>query len=171
MKSIKLILINTLILIIGLGLVGGSMSQRNAEAARLEQIPPMQINKLGNYRGQYLTVLYAVGARPFISTESSQIILSQVKDSYTIPISADTMKLGSVTVAKEGFRPAYNIIVFIVSPQPNYSWVNADGTVPQGISATNYHMSSLISAINKSQVDDFIAVQGSAAILQVNLVK
>ncbi|WII73688.1 hypothetical protein QJS83_07345 [Bdellovibrio sp. 22V] len=171
MRSLKLIIINALTLIIGLGLMSGSVSQRNAEAARFETIPALQVNKLGNMRGQYLTVLYAVGSRPFISTDSSQISISQVKESRTVYISDDAMTLPTVQVEKEGFRPSYNIIVFVVSPQPNYSWVNADGSVPQGMSLTNNHMSSLINAINKTDVDGFVSAQGEAATLQVNLVK
>ncbi|MEK2646018.1 hypothetical protein [Bdellovibrio sp. BCCA] len=171
MRSLKLIIINALTLIIGLGLMSGSVSQRNAEAARFETIPSLQVNRLGNMRGQYLTVLYAVGSRPFISTDSSQISISQVKESRTVYISEDAMTLPSVQVEKEGFRPSYNIIVFVVSPQPNYSWVNADGSVPQGMSLTNNHMSSLINAINKTDVDGFVSAQGETATLQVNLVK
>lgn len=171
MRSLKLIIINALTLIIGLGLMSGSVSQRNAEAARFETIPSLQVNRLGNMRGQYLTVLYAVGSRPFISTDSSQISISQVKESRTVYISDDSMTLPTVQVEKEGFRPSYNIIVFVVSPQPNYSWVNADGSVPQGMSLTNNHMSSLINAINKTDVDGFISAQGEASTLHVNLVK
>lgn len=171
MRSLKLIIINALTLIIGLGLMSGSVSQRNAEAARFETIPSLQVNRLGNMRGQYLTVLYAVGSRPFISTDSSQISISQVKESRTVYISDDSMTLPTVQVEKEGFRPSYNIIVFVVSPQPNYSWVNADGSVPQGMSLTNNHMSSLINAINKTDVDGFISAQGESSTLHVNLVK
>lgn len=171
MKSLKLIIINALTLIIGLGLMAGSFSNRDAQAARFETIPSLQVNKLGNMKGQYLTVLYAVGSRPFISTDSSQISISQVKESRTLYISEDTMTLPAVQVEKEGFRPSYNIIVFVVSPQPNYSWINADGSVPQGMSMTNNHMSSLINAINKTDVDNFVATTGEAGVLQINLVR
>lgn len=170
MKSLKLIIINALTLIIGLGLLSGSVSYRSAEAARFETIPSLQVNRLGNFRGQYLTVLYAVGARPFISTEPSQITISQVKEARTVYISSDSVSLPKTQVEKEGFRPSYNIIVFVVSPQPNYSWLNADGTLPQGMSPTNYHLSSLVNAINKTDVEKFIATSGEDGLLQVNLV-
>lgn len=170
MKSLKLIIINALTLIIGLGLLSGSVSYRSAAAARFETIPSLQVNRLGNFRGQYLTVLYAVGARPFISTEPSQITISQVKEARSVYISADSMSLPKVQVEKEGFRPSYNIVVFVVSPLPNYSWINADGSLPQGMSNTNYHMSSLISAINKSDVDKFLTTNTVEDILHINLV-
>jgi hypothetical protein len=169
MKSFKLFIINALTLIIGLGLMSGSFSQRNAEAARFDTVPSLQVNKLGNFNGQYLTVLYAVGSKPFISTDTSQISVSQIKDSRTIFISSDTMTLPAVQVEKEGFRPSYNIVIFVVSPQSNYSWINTDGTIPQGSTDTGNHSSSLISAVNKSDVDDFVTAQGADAVLQVNL--
>lgn len=169
MRSFKLIIINALTLIIGLGLMSGSVSQRNAEAARFETIPSLQINRLGNLRGQYLTVLYAVGSRPFISTDASQINISQVKESRTVYLTSDAVTLPAVQVEKEGFRPSYNIVVFVISAQSNYSWVNADGSVPQGVSATNNHMSSLINSINKTDVDNFISSSGQDATLTVNL--
>ncbi len=169
MRSLKLIVINALTLIIGLGLMSGSVSQRNAEAARFETIPSLQINRLGNLRGQYLTVLYAVGSRPFISTDASQINISQVKESRTVYITSDAVTLPAVQVEKEGFRPSYNIVVFVVSSQANYSWINADGTVPQGISATDNHMSSVISSVNKTDVDNFVTASGADSTLSVNL--
>lgn len=171
MKSLKLIVINALTLLIGLGLLTGSLSQRNANAARFEVIPSLQIAKLGNYRGQYLTILYAVGSRPFISTDSSQINISQVKESRTIYITDETMKTPIAEVEKEGFRPSYNIVVFVVSPQPNYSWVNADGTIPQGATSTNNHQSALVNTVNRVDIDAFIKANGDTAVLTINLQK
>lgn len=171
MKSLKLIIINALTLIIGLGLLTGSLSQRSANAARFETIPALQVGTLGNYRGQYLTILYAVGSRPFISTDASQINISQIKESRTIYITDDAMATPAVQVEKEGFRPSYNIIVFIVSPQPNYSWVNADGTIPQGMASTNNHLSSLINTVNRTNVDSFVTANGEKAVLTINLTK
>lgn len=171
MRAFKLVVINALVLIIGLGLMSGSLSQGTAQAARFETIPAMKVNKLGNLRGQYLTVLYAVGSRPFLSTDPSQINISQVKESRTVYITEDAMSLPAVQVEKEGFRPSYNIVVFIVSPQQNYSWVNADGSVPQGMTSTNNHLKSIANSINKTDVDAFIASSGEGATLQVNLNK
>ncbi|MBO9665775.1 MAG: hypothetical protein J7501_03065 [Bdellovibrio sp.] len=169
MRSFKLFIINALTLIIGLGLMSGSVSQKTAHAARFETIPAMQVNKLGNLKGQYLTALYAVGSRPIISTDSSQINISQVKESRTIYITGDSVSFPTVQVEKEGFRPSYNIVVFIVSPQQNYSWVNADGSLPQGMTKTENRLSSKINTINKSDVDAFVATSGEKAVLQVDI--
>ena len=171
MRALKLVIINALTLIIGLGLMSGSLSQGTAQAARFETIPAMKVNKLGNLKGQYLTVLYAVGSRPFLSTDPSQINITQVKESRTVYITADAMALPAVQVEKEGFRPSYNIVVFVVSPQQNYSWVNEDGSTPQGTTATNNHLRSVANSINKTDIDAFIAASGETATLDVNLNK
>lgn len=169
MKSLKLIFINALTLVIGLILISGSFTQKSANAARFETIPSIQVNKLGNLRGQYLTAIYAIGSRPIISTNPSQINISQVKESRTIYLTSDSMTLPAVQVEKEGFRPSYNIVVFVVSPQSNYSWINADGSIPQGMTATSNHTSSIMSSINKSDVDTFVTTNGAEAVLSVNL--
>lgn len=169
MKSLKFLIINALTLFIGLGLMSGSLSSRNAEAARFEKIPAIQVHQLGNMRGQYLTALYVVGSRPFISTDSSQINISQVKESRTIYISADSMQLPAVQVEKEGFRPSYNMVVFVVSPQANFSWVNADGTAPQGMSLTNNRQRSKTVTINRSDIENFVKGNGEEAVFQMSL--
>jgi hypothetical protein len=169
MKSLKLVIINALTLIVGLGLMSGSLSTKSAKAAKLETVSSIQVNKLGNYKGQYLTVMYAVGSRPFISTDPSQLNISQVKESRTVYITGDNVTLPQVQVEKEGFRPSYNIVVFVVSPQQNYSWVNADGTAPQGMPTTPNRLTNKISAINKSDVDSFVTAKGDKAVMPFDL--
>lgn len=169
MKSFKLVIINALTLIVGIGLMSGSLSTKSARAAKLESVPSIEVSKLGNYKGQYLTVLYAVGSRPFISTDASQLNISQVKESRTVYITGDSVTLPQVQVEKEGFRPSYNIVVFVVSPQQNYSWVNADGTAPQGMPTTPNRLANKINAVNKSDVDSFIAAKGEKAVMPFSL--
>ncbi len=168
-KTIKLAIINFVTLLIGLGLLSGSVSLKNAQAARFETIPPVQITHLGNYKGQYLTVLYAIGSRPFISTEATQLTLTQVKDSRTVYITSDKMALPAVQVEKEGFRPSYNMIVVIVSPKADFGWVNADGTRPQGTSMTNNKDVAVLNIINKVNVDNFITANSSNTLLEIDL--
>lgn len=170
-KTIKLAVINLLTLIIGLGLMSGSVSQRDAQAARFESIPALRVNSLGNFRGQYLSVLYVVGSRPFIATDKSQINIAQIKDSRTLYITSDSMELPAVQVEKEGFRPSYNMIVFVISPQADFGWVNADGSVPQGGLKTNNRQINLLNSVNKSDVDNFVSARGENAVLDVDILQ
>lgn len=153
MKSFKFILINALTLIIGLGLMSGSVSQRKAQAARFETIPGLSVGGLGNLRGQYLTLLYVIASRPLIATESSQITVTQVKESRTVYIAADQMTLPAVRVEKEGFRPSYNMVLLVTSAQPDFSWTNADGSTPQGSPITANHNFGLMKILGKSDIE------------------
>lgn len=169
MKTFKLAVINIVTLLIGLGLLSGSVSLKSAQAARFETIPAVKVTSLENYRGQYLTVLYAVGSRPFTSNDSSQLSLSQVKDSRTAYITSDSMSLPSVQVEKEGFRPSYNMIVVVVSPSADFGWVNADGSQPQGSPPTNNKEILALNVINKTDVASFVKKQKGNAVLTVDL--
>lgn len=169
MKSLKFVIINALTLIIGLGLMSGSISQKDAQPAHFEAIPSLKITQLGNYRGQYLTVLYAVGSRPLLADDENKISLSQVKDSRTAYITGDSLQLPSTQVEKEGFRPSYNMVLFVVSKQPNFSWINSDGRLPQGLTLTKNQQRSLIKSLNKSEIETFTKARGQKMAYVVRL--
>jgi type IV secretory pathway component VirB8 len=58
-----------------------------------------------------------------------------------------------------------------VSPQENYSWKNADGTMPQGMVNTGNHAATFVQSINKKDIDDFVAAQGENAVFSIDLVR
>lgn len=160
MKSLKFLFINALMGIIGLGLMSGSFSANDAQAAAMETVPKIQIQKIGNFKGQYLTAFYAVGTRPFLSTDSSQVTLSEVKVSKTEQITADFVTLPALDLQKQGFRPGYNIVLIVISPSANFSFVNADGSVIAGMSKTDNHRASLIRSFSKSELESLATGQG-----------
>lgn len=169
MKSFKFILINALTLIIGLGLMSGSVSQRKAQAARFETIPALSIGGLGNHRGQYLTLIYAIASRPLIATESSQITVTQVKETRTVYIAADQMTLPAVRVEKEGFRPSYNMVIAVLSSQADFSWINADGSTPQGSAKSGNHRFELMKILSKSDIEARMEQNPTQTSLSVDL--
>jgi len=152
MKSLKLLAINALTLIVGLGLMGGSFSNNQAHAAQVEVVPKIQIQNLANYRGQYLTAYYSVGTRPFLATDSSQVTLTEVKGIVTQVIENDFVILPSIELQKEGFRPGYNLVVVVISPLPDYSFLNADGSAILGMPLTNNQRASLIRSFSKAEI-------------------
>jgi hypothetical protein len=160
MRSLKLFIINALTLIVGIGLMSGSFSSRDAVAAPVDSVPKIQVQKLGNYRGQYLTALYTIGTRPFLGTDSSQVTLTELRESRAVLIGADFVDLPALELIKQGFRPGYNLLVFVISPEPNYSWVNANGAPVANMTPTENHRATLIRSYTKGEVEALIAGQG-----------
>lgn len=173
MKTLKYMLINMLTLVLGLGVMSGYIYQRHAEAARIDTVPALKITGLGNKMGQYLNVIYAVGSEPFISTAQDQVNISHVKSLDTLRITADTMMVPSIQVVKEGFFPSYNMVVLVVSPQPNYSWQDADGSSPQGMTTSTNHVATLVHPIPRSDLETnaVTAPGASAPVFAVDLSK
>lgn len=160
MRSLQFLFINALTLVIGLGLMSGSFSANDAQAAPTETVPKIQVQKLGNYKGQYLTAFYAVGTRPFLSTDSSQFTLSEVKAVKTEVVSTDFVTLPSIDLQKSGFRPGYNLVVVAISPSPDFSFNNADGSAITGMPATANHRASLLRSFSKAEIESLATSQG-----------
>lgn len=160
MRSLKLLVINTLTFIVGIGLMSGAFSGRDAMAGPTDTVPKIQVQKLGNYRGQYLTAFYALGTRPFLSTDSSQVTLSEVKASRTVFIGADFVDFPSIELAKQGFRPGYNLLVLVISPEPKFSWQNANGAAVENMEASNNHRASLIRSFTQGEIEALLTGQG-----------
>lgn len=169
MKQLKLLTINFLTLLVGLGLMTGSISQQDAFAARFDTVPALEVSNLGNYRGQYLTVIYAIGAKPLFSTNDTQVILSQVKESRSSMIKDDQLNFASIQVEKEGFRPSYNMIVVVVSPEPQFTWVNADGTVPRGVSTSNNRQKNRIFVLNRADLENALTATSDQTPFKIRL--
>lgn len=160
MRSLKLFFINALTVIIGLGLMSGSFSSRDAQAAPTESVPKIQVQKLGNFRGQYVTAFYAVGTRPFLSTDSSQFTLSEVKAVKTQVVSTDHVTFPQLELEKHGFRPGYNLVVIVVSPEPDFSMANANGSAITGMPKTGNNRASLVRSFSKSEIESLMTGQG-----------
>lgn len=160
MRSLQFLFINALTLIIGLGLMSGSFSNNDAHAAPTEVVPKIQVQKIGNYRGQHLTAFYAVGTRPFLATDSSQVTLSEVKGLRTEVVTSDFVTLPQIELQKQGFRPGYNLVLIVISPQPNYSFVNANGAAIAGMPKSNNQRASLIRSFSKAEIEALITGQG-----------
>jgi len=160
MKSLKFFIVNALIFIIGLSLVSGTFSNNAAEAAPTELVPKIQVQKVGGYRGQYLTAFYAVGTHPFLATDSRQVTLSEVKEIRTVQIDGDSVVLPPVELQKQGFRPGYNLVLFVISPDPDFSFVNPDGSAITSMPATSNHRISAIEAVFKTDLEALAQAQG-----------
>lgn len=161
MKSLQFIFINALTAIIGLSLMSGSFSNNDAHAAASDLVPKIELQKLGNYKGQFLTAYYAVGSRPFIATDSSQVKLTEIRSVNTQAIDSDVVVLPALELQKQGFRGGYNLLVLVISPVPGFSWLNADGSQTAGASVSENHRATLIRSFSKAEIESLAVGQGA----------
>lgn len=150
MKSFKLFMINALTLIVGLGLMSGSFSSQDASASGSENVPKIQVQKLSSYRGQYLTVYYGYGTRPFLNSDVQALKLNEIKETRTSYIAGDYVDLPTLQLAKDGVRLGYNLAVFVVSREPRFDWSNL-------VARQN---ASLIQAYTKGEIEALKTGQG-----------
>lgn len=150
----KLSLMNLLTLILGIGLMSGPISEKKATAVGSTEVPTLTVTHLGNYRNQYLNVLYVVGSRPILSTSVKNLIVHEVKKQVAFEIQNDTEQIPRIEIEKEGNSPAYNYVLFVVSPHPQFSWINSDGSLPKGMSYTSNNMIFALQNLTKSDIDN-----------------
>lgn len=146
-------IINILTLVLGIGLMSGSISEKKATAVGSTEVPEIKITHLGNYRNQYLNVLYVIGSRPILATSDKNLIVHEVKKQLVFEIQDDTEVVPRTEIEKVGNNPAYNYILFVVSPHPEFSWVNQDGSLPKGMKYTRNNMIFSLKNLTKSEVD------------------
>jgi len=104
---------------------------------RTNVVPEINLTGLGNYRGQFATIIYANGRPAVISSSSptqKQVVLRSVSLTATKQISGDGVVFPKTDISNVGFI-TYNMIVFVVHREPQFTWVNANGTVPEGVAA------------------------------------
>src|SRR5665213_1144217 len=108
-----------LTLILGLGLMLSTLIDRQAKASLMDEVPAIHLHGLGNFRGQSLTVMYVLGSKPILATDSQQVYVSKVKAESTHIIQNDDVELPAQQIEKENFHGSYNMILVLVSAQAN----------------------------------------------------
>lgn len=170
LPSLKLFIVNTLTLLTFLALVSGVVPTSPANAGdQGAQIPPVAVIDLGNYRGQYLNVIYAQAYKPFMSRDSALLSVEKIARVESFKIKGDSLKLSPQKLPSDGSAAPYNRIIFVISPQKNFSWKNADGSIPEGVLSTKNQQISLVNSINRKTVEKFIELHGEKQTLEVVL--
>ncbi len=127
-----------------------------ALAGRTVTVPAIQLQKTGNFLGQYATIYYGFEKTTIIQADASVIALSSVRMTQTRPVSGDTVQFPAVQIDKDGFRGAYDIVVVVISHYPNFSWKNADGTFPDGVTDSKIYEISTSSFHKAAQLDAYV---------------
>lgn len=170
LPSLKLIIMNTLTLFTLLALIAGVVPTTPAKASSQGHVvPQLSVVDLGNYRGQYLNVIYAQAFKPFMSKDSRLLGVEKIARVESFKIKNDTLKIKSHSLPSDGSSAPYNRVIFVISPQKNFSWVNADGSTPEGVLKTKNQQISLVNSINRKTIEQFVEVHGEKQSLEVLL--
>jgi len=94
-------------------------------------VPAIEVSGLKNYQGQYLSLAF-VNATP--SPVAVDLFRIQVKQVNVAPkellITEDTMVFSPTSIPVRSLYAPYNYAFLVVSSNPNFSWMNSDGTLP-----------------------------------------
>lgn len=140
----------------------------SAPRTRSESIRALQVENLGAYQGKFLTVLYAIGSKPVLSTDNRQTELTEIRAVHTVPIQNGRATIPSVSLPIVGFRPAYNFVMFVVHEQRDFVWTNTTSVPrdPRGLVANDSNTLALrVAALTKSQLERIAVEQPNAAAL------
>ena len=135
-----------------------------ALAGRSVTVPAIELQKTGNYLGQYATAYYGFEKTTIIHADSSVIALSSVRMTQTRTVDGDTVQFPAVQIDKDGFRGAYDIIVVVISHYPNFSWKNADGSFPDGVTDSKIYEISTSGFHKSSEIDAYVLNHSTAPI-------
>ncbi|MCX7978478.1 MAG: hypothetical protein N2578_05695, partial [Bdellovibrionaceae bacterium] len=111
----------------------------------------------------------ALGSRALLATERDQFSLEVVKKAQMFRIDGDTVSVPAVQLTKEGVRGAYNMVVLIVSPDANYVWRNADGTVPSGLPDSGSQRRSFATLVPKQRIEQALINTNGLVPVSINL--
>ena len=130
---------------------------RLTPSARFEVVPEMQVYRLGNFRGQFLHVLYVISYNPFIATTVEQTIVKEIRlAAKPIKLDSDFVNLPSVSIEKSGISGAYNNILFVISKDENFSWKNSDLSLIENYKDTGANQKSLVKSVKITQIEAFL---------------
>lgn len=145
-----------------------SAKAQNAPATRTETVRSLQIENLGTYQGKFLTVLYAIGSKPVLSTDNRQTELTEIRAVHSVPIQSGRVVVPAVGLPIVGFRPAYNFVMFIIHEQKDFVWVNTLSAPrdPRGLTPNDSNSISVrVAALTKSQLERVAAEQPNSPAL------
>jgi hypothetical protein len=157
-------------LLASISVLPSSASAQNSSAppTRTEKIRALQVENLNAYQGKFLTVLYAIGSKPVLSTDNRQTELTEIRAVHSVPIQNGRAMIPSVSLPIVGFRPAYNFVMFVVHEQRDFVWTNSTSLPrdPRGLVANESNTLSLrVAALTKSGLERIAVEQPNSAAL------
>jgi hypothetical protein len=148
-------------------LVLSTLGAERAMAQSTTTVPQITLVNTVSEQGHFLTVYYGIGSRASIATSGDQVTLREIKAKSTFAISGNQLVLPSQELTRSGVFVAYNMIVFVLHNGSDFTWTNADGSLPTNENAGASTQAISVSSLTKAEVD---ALPGAANMaVQVDL--
>lgn len=105
-----------------------------AQNSNVELTESISLNINPSLRGQYLIALYTRSTNsPINFNNASKIKVEKITGRVSLPINSSKIALEPIALTKEPNFQTYNNIIFVVSLNPDFVWVNADGSEVEGV--------------------------------------
>jgi len=119
-------------------------------------LPAVKIQNLEAFKGQYISVYFATGTPATIGLTPEQISLREIRAKVSFAITNSVEMVDKMTVAISGFSIPYNVLLVVIHNQPNFSWINANGSFPLGEQESQNHRAMVIRSFLKTETDQLI---------------
>lgn len=123
-----------------------------AQEVRFEATPSIQISRLGVFKNQNLTALYVTSEPTPISFDPTGLKVSKIIRRFDAVITSDSVGIPSLDLPRELGRTAYNYLLIIISPTKDFSWVNENGTRPEGDNLTLNNQIHFVKVVSRYQI-------------------
>lgn len=102
-----------------------------AQSQTSERVPSIQVTSLGQYRGQYLSLIFVEANNSPVTFDPFRIDVRVIKvKPQQLKIEGNEVQFTASDIPKRPFKFAYNFLLIVVSPYADFSWVNSDGSRP-----------------------------------------
>lgn len=146
LKNIKFVFVSALVIF--------TTPLAMAQSQAFEKVPAIQVSALGQYRGQYLNLLFVEASNSVVSFDPFRMDVREVKlRPQQVKIEGNEVRFAASDVPKRPFKLAYNFILIVVSPYPDFSWVDSDGSRPLPVEFnTNNTTKNFFKAIPRTEL-------------------
>lgn len=130
-----------------------------AQNSNVEMSETMTLNIHPSLQGQHLIALYTLSTNsPVNFNNASKIKVEKITGRVSHPINSTKMTIDPLPLTREPNLQTYNNVIFVVSLNPNFVWVNADGSAVEGnqpqFSHPSQYQTSHVKIFNRKTIQE-----------------
>lgn len=130
-----------------------------AQNSNVEMSETMTLNIHPSLQGQHLIALYTFSINsPVNFNNAFKIKVEKITGRVSHPINSTKMTLAPLPLTREPNLQTYTNIIFVVSLNPDFVWVNADGSTVEGkqplFSNESQYQTSHVKIFNRKTIQE-----------------